>query len=113
MTRGEIWWADLGEPFGSEPGFLRPILVIQDNSFNESNLNTVIVVCITTNLSLAEAPGNIFLHKSISRLPKDSVINITQIASIDKKRFNKKISKLDYDSIFEIEKSIKLILGLN
>jgi mRNA interferase MazF len=113
MTRGEIWWVNLGEPFGSEPGFIRPVLIVQDNSYNESRLNTVIVVCLTTNLALADAPGNVFIKKSISNLPKDSVINVTQLASIDKKRFGEKVSKLDYDVMYEIGKSLKMVLCLN
>ncbi len=112
MTRGELWWANLGEPFGSEPGFLRPVLIIQDNSFNESRLSTVIVMCLSTNLLLADAPGNVFLPKRFTKLPKDSVLNVTQIASLEKKRLEKKVSKLEHEIIFEIEKSLKLVLGI-
>jgi mRNA interferase MazF len=111
MTRGEIWLADLGLPFGSEPGFIRPVLVIQDNSFNLSKIGTTIVISITSNLLLEEAPGNIYLDKKHSKLAKDSIINISQIATIDKKRLIKKISKLDYEIMEEVEKSIKIVLG--
>jgi mRNA interferase MazF len=111
MTRGEIWLADLGLPFGSEPGFIRPVLVIQDNSFNLSKIGTTIVISITSNLLLEEAPGNIYLDKKFSKLAKDSIINISQIATIDKKRLMKKISKLDYEIMEEVEKSIKIVLG--
>jgi mRNA interferase MazF len=112
MTRGEIWWADLGGPSGSEPGLLRPVLIIQDNSFNESHIPTIIIACLTTNLTLAEAPGNVFMPKSISKLPKDSIVNVSQIASLDRGRFEKKNSKLDRDAMFEVDKGLKLVLGL-
>ena len=77
MTRGEIWWADFGIPYGSETGFDRPILIIQSDSFNRSNINTTIIVPLTTNLRLADAPGNVFLDKEESGLPKDSVVNVS------------------------------------
>ena len=71
MTRGDIWWIDLGIPFGSEPGFRRPVIIIQDDSFNDSNINTIIVIPLTTNLNLSEAPGNFLLTKKESALSKD------------------------------------------
>jgi mRNA interferase MazF len=70
MIRGEIWWADLGIPFGSESGFKRPAVIIQDDAFNRSNIQTVIVTSITTNLNLADAPGNVYLEKDESGLSK-------------------------------------------
>ncbi len=84
MYRGEIWWANLPEPVGSEPGYNRPVLVIQDDTFTQSNINTVIVVIITSNLNLAAAPGNVLLRKAASGLPKDSVANVSQILTLDK-----------------------------
>ena len=73
MYRGEIWWANLPEPVGSEPGYRRPVLVIQDDAFIQSRISTVIVVILTSNIKLAEAPGNVFLPRELSGLPKDSV----------------------------------------
>ncbi len=113
MMYGEIWWADLGLPYGSEPGFKRPVVIIQDNAFNRSKIQTVIVVAITTNLNLEEAPGNVFLEKSISKLSKDSVINISQISTIDKKRLIEQVSILPVDLISEIDYGLKLILNLH
>ena len=84
MTRGEIWWVDLGIPFGSEPGYKRPVLIIQDNSFNESNINTIIVVPLTTNLNIATAPGNVLLSRKDTNLSKDSVVNVSQIVTLDR-----------------------------
>ncbi len=112
MTRGEIWWADLGIPLGSEPGFRRPVLIIQDDAFNRSRINTTIILPLTTNLLLAEAPGNIFLDKESIGLSKDSVIVVSQITVIDKSRLIEKIGKLAREQIVEIEYGLKTILGI-
>ena len=82
VRRGEIWWADLPEPRGSEPGYRRPVLVIQANSFNRSRIQTAIVAAITTNLDLAEAPGNVLVPSRSSGLPRDSVVNVSQILTL-------------------------------
>ena len=95
MTRGELWWADCGIPFGSEPGYKRPVLIIQNDFFNNSKINTTIVIPLTTNLILADAPGNILITKHESKLKKDSVITISQIEVIDRKRLIEKITKID------------------
>jgi mRNA interferase MazF len=84
IQRGEIWWADLPEPRRSEPGFPRPILVIQADSFNRSRIQTVIVAVITTNLELADAPGNVLLPARSSGLPRDSVVNVSQVLTLDR-----------------------------
>lgn len=84
MYRGEIWWANLPDPVGSEPGYRRPVLVIQDDTFTQSRINTVIVAIITSNLQLAEAPGNVLLPCEGSGLSKESVVNVSQILTIDK-----------------------------
>ena len=112
MIRGEIWWADLGLPFGSKPGFNRPVVILQDNSFNKSKIRTIIVLSISTNLLLADAPGNILLKKEESGLPKDGVINVSQISTIDKQRLTKKIGIISRASVEKIDVGIKLILGL-
>ena len=111
MIRGEIWWADLGLPFGSEPGFKRPVLVLQDNLFNKSRIHTTIVLSITSNLSLSEAPGNVFLDKEESGLPKDGVINVSQISTIDKQRLIEKIGTISRTTVEKIDAGIKLVLG--
>lgn len=113
MTRGEIWWADLGIPLGSEPGFRRPVLVIQDDAFNKSAINTVIVASITSNLHVADAPGNVRLDKKRARLSRDSVINVSQIATLDKSRFLQKVSRLADDVIQDVERGIRLVTGMN
>jgi len=113
MTRGDIWWVDLGIPFGSEPGFRRPVIIIQDDSFNYSNINTIIVVPLTTNLHLSEAPGNFLLTKKETALPKDSVVNISQLATIYRERFLKKVSNLKAKHLIKINEGIRLILSLD
>ena len=84
VGRGEIWWADLGEPRRSEPEFRRPVLVIQANSFNQSRIQTVIVAAITSNFELADAPGNVLLPARAAGLPKDSVVNLSQLLTVDR-----------------------------
>jgi len=113
MTRGELWWADFGIPFGSEPGYKRPVLIIQNDFFNNSKINTTIVIPLTTNLILADAPGNIFITKRESKLKKDSVITLSQIEVIDRQRLIEKITKLDRSIIERIENNILFILGIN
>jgi mRNA interferase MazF len=112
MYRGEIWWANLPEPVGSEPGYNRPVLVIQDDTFTQSNIDTVIVVIITSNLNLAAAPGNVFLPKAASGLPKDSVANVSQILTLDKKFLVERIGSLPDYLQLEIDDGIRTILYL-
>jgi len=112
MTRGELWWADLGMPFGSEPGYKRPVLIIQNDFFNRSKINTTIVIPLTTNLILADAPGNILIAKNESKLKKDSVIVISQIEVIDHRRLIEKITKLDRATMEKVENNISVILGI-
>lgn len=84
IRRGQIWWADLPEPRRSEPGYRRPVLVVQADAFNLSRIQTTIVAVITTNLDLAEAPGNVLLPARSSGLPRDSVVNISQLLTLDR-----------------------------
>lgn len=112
MIRGDIWWADFGIPYGSELGFKRPVLVIQDDAFNRSRINTIIVIPLTTNLILADAPGNVLLEKQKSGLSKDSVIVVSQISSIDRNRLIEKINRIESNAFREVEYGIKMILGI-
>jgi len=113
MTRGELWWADFGVPFGSEPGYKRPVIIIQNDFFNKSNINTTIVIPLTTNMILADAPGNIIYKKNESILKKDSVITISQIEVIDRQRLIEKINKIDKSIMNKIENNIMFVLGIN
>ena len=94
MYRGEIWWASLPDPMGSEPGYRRPVLIIQDDTFTQSRINTVIVVIITSNTQLAEAPGNTLLQSKATGLPKDSVANVSQVFTVGKKFLVERIGML-------------------
>jgi mRNA interferase MazF len=112
MTRGELWWADFGLPFGSEPGYRRPVFIVQNDFFNKSRINTTIVIPLTTNLLLAEAPGNILITGDESKLKKDSVMVISQIEVIDRKRLIEKITAVDGEIIRKVEDGIMFILGV-
>jgi mRNA interferase MazF len=112
IKRGEIWWAQLASPAGSEPGYRHPVLIIQSDDFNKSLISTVVAVVITSNLRLAEAPGNVFLPRHASRLPKDSVINVSQVVTIDKPFLLHRISKIPPDIAGEVEEGVRLVLGL-
>jgi mRNA interferase MazF len=112
MYRGEIWWANLSAPVASEPGYDRPVLVIQDDTFTQSRLNTVIVLIITSNLKLAAAPGNVLLPKAASGLPTDSVANVSQILTLDKTFLTDRIGSLPDYLQAEIDEGIRTILYL-
>ena len=113
MTRGDIWWADFGMPFASEPGFQRPVLIIQDDAFNKSKIHTIIVIPLTTNLLFNSAPGNVFIGKEESGLSKDSVLVVSQLSAIDKNRLIEYANKVAQKKIEKVEAGIKLILGIN
>ncbi len=112
MTRGEIWWADLGIPQGSEPGYRRPVLIVQNDAFTRSTLATVIVAPITSNLSYADAPGNVLLTKKESGLPRDSVVNVSQLTVLDRSRFEEKVKRITPKSISTVESGLRLVLDL-
>lgn len=112
IERGEIWWAELPIPSGSEPGYRRPVVVMQSDDFNRSAISTVIAVAITSSLRLAEAPGNVLLPKRFSRLSKDSVAVVSQVVTIDKSVLAGRVSELPDAIIREIEEGIKLSLAL-
>lgn len=112
MYRGEIWWANLPEPVGSEPGYRRPVLVIQDDVFNQSRINTVIVVIITSNTQLAEAPGNVLLPCEVSGLSRDSVANVSQIFTVDKTFLTERIGSLPDYLQEEVDEGLRTVLYL-
>ena len=112
MKRGEIWWASLPEPLGSEPGHRRPVLIIQSNTFNASQIRTVIVAASTSNVSLADAPGNVRLGRRESRLKRDSVVNISQVLTVDKRFLTERISQVAPATLTEVEDGLRLVLSL-
>ena len=112
MKRGEVWWASLPAPAGSGPGMRRPVLVIQSNPFNESRIASVIVAVITSNLALAEAPGNVRIGKSDSGLTKPSVVNVSQVLTIDRTFLTHRIRALPGPIMQRVEEGLRLVLGL-
>jgi mRNA interferase MazF len=112
MLRGEIWWATLPSPTASEPGYRRPLLIIQSDDFNRSRINTVIAVVITSNLRLAEAPGNVLLSKKDTNLSKKSVANVSQLITVDKSFLNEKVRNLSSHKLREIEAGVRFVLSL-
>ncbi|HEY0457690.1 MAG TPA: type II toxin-antitoxin system PemK/MazF family toxin [Pyrinomonadaceae bacterium] len=112
IERGQIWWADLPEPRGSSPGYQHPVVIIQSDDFNQTKLNTVIGAVITSNLDLAEMPGNVLLKKEQTELPKDSVVNVTQIITVDKTELLEYIGTISERKMEQIEKGLRLILSL-
>ena len=111
IKRGEIWWAELADRRGSEPGFRRPVLVIQADSFNRSHIGTV-VVAITSNLDLASAPGNLGVSRQDSKLPRKSVVNVSQVLTLDRRFLTKRVCRLPGKLMEEIESGIRLVLAL-
>jgi mRNA interferase MazF len=112
MKRGEIWWASLPAPIGSGPGLRRPVLIIQSNPFNDSRIATVIVAVVTSNLSLAEAPGNVRISKSESGLSKPSVVNVSQIITIDRGILTKRVRAVPSVIVHRVDEGIRLALGV-
>jgi mRNA interferase MazF len=112
VERGAIWWADLAEPRGSEPGFRRPVLVVQADAFNRSRIQTILAVVLTSNLRLVDAPGNVLVPARVSGLPKDSVANVSQIITIDREFLLEPAAKLDAKTMRQVEDGLRLVLHL-
>ena len=110
--RGEIWWANLSNPTGSGPGFRRPVVVAQSDAFNASAINTVVVAIITSSLHLGNAPGNIVLPTRQSKLKRKSVINVSQLFTIDKALLSDRIGRLSDVLIHRLDDGLKLVLNL-
>ncbi len=110
IAQGEVWWADLSTPIGSEPGFRRPVVVIQGGAFNQSALRTVVCVVLTSNLRWADAPGNVRLPARTTGLPKDSVANVSQIVTIDRHDLTERAGRLSSTRLELILAGIGLLL---
>lgn len=111
VSQGDVWWADLGAPTGSAPGFHRPVVVVQGDAFNRSRIATVVCVPLTSNLRWAEAPGNVVLGARTTRLPKDSVANVSQLVALDRSTLQEHIVKLPPRRIEAILSGIDVVLG--
>jgi mRNA interferase MazF len=110
INQGDIFWIDLGEPSGSEPAYRHPHLVIQNNVFNRSRISTVVVCALTTNLERAKSPGNVLLEKGEANLLKESVVNITQIFTVDKQALTDKIGSLSRKRMAQVLDGIGLLV---
>lgn len=112
VNRGEIWWVDLPEPNASEPGYARPVLVLQANPFNHSRIPTVIVLALSSNMRLTEAPGNVVLTTKQTGLPKASVANVSQILTLDKRFLRDKTAEISAKTMKLIDDGIRLALDV-
>jgi len=111
IAQGEIWWAELLEPSGSEPGYRRPVLVVQSDAFNRSRIGTVVCVPLTSNLRWAGAPGNVLLESSETGLPKTSVANVSQIVALDRAWLAGKAGELSADQLALVLAGLDVVLG--
>ena len=111
VSQGEVWWADLGEPRGSKPGFRRPVLVIQGDALNRSRIATAVCVALKSNVKWASAPGNVLLSESATGLPKESVANVSQIVTLDKSELTVRVSKLPKAKLELVLSGVDVVLG--
>jgi mRNA interferase MazF len=111
IAQGEIWWADLGEPMGSAPGYRRPVLVVQCDAINASRIGTVVCVPLTSNLKWGDAPGNVVLRARMTGLSKDSVANVSLIVALDKQQLTERVGKIPRRQVDLVVTGIDVILG--
>jgi len=112
MRRGDVWWADLPESTASEPGFPRPVLILQSDDFNRSRISTIIAATITSNTNLSVAPGNVTLSKKSVGLNRESVVNVSQIVTLDKSFLSEKVGKLSSTKMHEVDQGVRIVLAL-
>jgi len=110
ITQGDIYWLDLGEPRGSEPGYRHPFVVIQNDAFNKSQIGTAVVCALTSNVKLAGAPGNVLLKKGEANLTKPSVVNVSQVLTVNKSDLTEKIGQLSKKRMEEIVEGFQFII---
>ena len=110
--RGDIWWASLPMPRGSGPGYRRPVVVVQSDAFNRSQIQTVIVAVITSNIQLAAAPGNARLMLEESGLPRESVINVSQLITLDRRYLTARVGRLPPEQLTDLDEGLRLVLSL-
>ena len=112
MELGEVWWADLPDPTGSAPGYRRPVVVIQSDEFNRSRIQTVIVAALTSNTRLAAAPGNVTIGKRGTGLARESVVNVSQLLTLDKRILTDRAGRLSAAKVREVQDGLRLVLAL-
>ncbi len=111
IAQGEVWWADLAEPSGSEPAFRRPVVVVQCDAFNRSRIATVVCVPLTSNLRWSRAPGNVYLDAAATGLPKDSVANVSQVVALDRTILDERVGKLAEREVVLVLAGLDVVLG--
>src|SRR5687768_13470205 len=111
ISQGEVWWADIPAPAGSGPGFRRPAVVVQGDALNRSRIATAVCVLLTSNLKWADAPGNVLLAAKNTALPRDSVANVSQIVTLDKKLLTERVGKLPAAKVELVLSGIDVVLG--
>jgi mRNA interferase MazF len=111
IAQGEVWWADLVEPAGSEPGFRRPVVVVQSDAFNRSRIGTVVCVALTSNLRWVDAPGNVLLTARATGLPKDSVANVSQLVTLDRDVLSEHVGTLPASKLELVLLGVDVVLG--
>jgi mRNA interferase MazF len=111
ISQGEVWWADLGEPIGSEPGYRRPVVVVQCDALNQSRIGTAVCVPLTSNLKWADAPGNVRLAARATGLPQDSVANVSLIVAVDKQQLSECVGKVARRQLESVFAGIDTVLG--
>lgn len=112
IQRGDIWWSSLPDPVGSSPGYNRPILVVQSDRFNQSKINTVVIAVISRNTDLANSEGNVLLTKQQSKLPHDSVVNVSQLFTIDETQLRDYVSSLSQKKMNQVDLGLRKVLAL-
>jgi mRNA interferase MazF len=112
VHRGEIWWADLAEPRGSEPGSRHPVLILQAEAFNRSRLRTVVGIVVSSNTRLLDAPGNVLLPAKETGIPRDSVANVTQLVTVDRDYLAQRAGKVSPRTLARVEIGVRLVLDL-
>lgn len=111
IAQGHVYWADLPDPKGSGPGFRRPVVVVQGDALNRSHIRTVVCVPLTSNLSWADAPGNVLLPARTTGLPRDSVANTSQIVTLDRELLTEEVGKLSRRQLELVLTGIDIVLG--
>ncbi len=112
VQRGEVWWAALPEPAGSGPGYRRPVLVVQADEFNRSRIRTVVVAVLTSNVALAQAPGNVLVRARRAGLARDSVVNVSQLLTVDRRLLTEKVQALDAVVMARVNDGLRLVLAI-
>jgi mRNA interferase MazF len=107
-----VWWAELDEREGSAPGYRRPVLIIQSDAFNRSRIATVMASVLTSNLRLVDAPGNVLLSARASGLTKQSVVNVSQVVTVDRSTLVERAGRIDAETMRNVDRGLRLVLSL-